>query len=78
MKIPSRYDYKNGHSVGLLKSGESYFAACEKAIDEAKHYIHFQTYIVVDDETGRRFVNALKRAVDRGVRVYFHILYTNI
>ena len=71
MKIPSRYDYKNGHSVGLLKSGESYFAACEKSIDEAKHYIHFQTYIVVDDETGRRFVNALKRAVDRGVRVYF-------
>ena len=71
MKIPSRYDYKNGHSVGLLRSGESYFAACEKAIDEAKHYIHFQTYIVDDDETGRRFVNALKRAVDRGVRVYF-------
>lgn len=71
MKIPSRYYYKNGHSVGLLRSGESYFAACEKAIDEAKHYIHFQTYIVADDETGRRFVNALIRAADRGVSVYF-------
>lgn len=71
MKIPSRYDYKNGHSVGLLRSGESYFAACEKAIDEAKRYIHFQTYIIDDDVTGRRFVNALIRAADRGVRVYF-------
>ncbi|MCX6322031.1 MAG: phospholipase D-like domain-containing protein [Bacteroidia bacterium] len=71
MKIPSRYDYKNGHSVRLLRSGESYFAACEKAIDEAKHYIHFQTYIVDDDDTGKRIVDALKRAAERGVRVYF-------
>jgi cardiolipin synthase A/B len=71
MKIPSRRDYKSGHSVRLLRSGENYFAACEKAIDGAKHYIHFQTYIVVDDETGRRFVDALIRAAKRGVRVYF-------
>ncbi|MCX6325792.1 MAG: phospholipase D-like domain-containing protein [Bacteroidia bacterium] len=71
MKVPSRRDYKNGHSVGLLRSGESYFAACERAIDEAELYIHFQTYIVDDDETGRRIVNALKRAAERGVRVYF-------
>ena len=71
MKISSRHDYKNGHSVELLRSGESYFAACEKTIDEAKHYIHFQTYIVDDDISGRRFVNALIRAAGRGVRVYF-------
>jgi cardiolipin synthase A/B len=71
MKIPSRHDYKSGHYIELLRSGEQYFAACEKIIDEAKHYIHFQTYIVDDDETGRRIVNALKRAAVRGVRVYF-------
>ena len=71
MKIPSRHDYKSGHSVELLRSGESYFAACEKTIDEAKRYIHFQTYIVDDDISGRRFVNALIRAAGRGVRVYF-------
>jgi cardiolipin synthase len=40
-------------------------------IDEARHYIHFQTYIVDDDATGRRIVNALIRAARRGVRVYF-------
>jgi len=71
MKIPSRHDYTGGHYIELLRSGELYFAACEKIIDEAKHFIHFQTYIVDDDETGKRFVNALKRAAERGVRVYF-------
>jgi cardiolipin synthase len=71
MKISSRHDYKNGHSVELLRSGESYFASIGKAIDNAKHYIHFQTYIVDDDETGRRIVNALIRAAERGIRVYF-------
>jgi len=71
MKIPSQHDYKGGHSIQLLRSGESFFASCEKVIDESKHYIHFQTYIVDDDETGRRIVNALIRAAKRGVRVYF-------
>ena len=63
--------YASGHSVKLLRSGNSYFSACEKAIDAAIHFIHFQTYIVDDDDTGRRFVNALKRAAKRGVKVYF-------
>lgn len=71
MQIPSRHDYKYGHKVELLRSGESFFAACEKTIDEAKQYIHFQTYIVDDDETGRRIVNALIRAAQRRIRVYF-------
>jgi cardiolipin synthase len=71
MQIPSRHDYRDGHSVELLRSGESFFAANEKAIDEAQHFIHFQTYIVDDDETGKRLVNALIRAAKRGVRVYF-------
>lgn len=71
MKIRSRHDYKSGHSIELLRSGEQYFAACEKAIDEASQYIHFQTYIVDNDDTGKRFLNALIRASERGVRVYF-------
>ena len=73
MKIPSLHQYRSGHSVELLQSGRPYFAACEEAIDKAIHFIHFQTYIVDDDETGRKIVNALKRAALRGVRVYFLI-----
>ncbi len=71
MKIPSRHDYVKGHAVTLLRSGENYFSVCEKVIDEAKQYIHFQTYIFDDDETGRRIANALIRAAERGVKVYF-------
>ena len=71
MKTPSRHDYRDGHSIELLRSGEQYFDACERVIDEAEKYIHFQTYIVDEDETGRRFVNSLIRAAERGVRVYF-------
>jgi cardiolipin synthase len=71
MQIPSRHDYRDGHRIELLRSGENFFAAIEKTIDEAKQYIHFQTYIVDDDQTGRRIVDALIRAAQRGVRVYF-------
>lgn len=44
-----------------------------KMIDEAKFSVHLQTYIFKHDEIGRRVVNALKRAADRGVRVYFMV-----
>jgi cardiolipin synthase len=71
MQIPSRHDYRGGHSIELLRSGENFFAACEKVIDEAKSYIHFQTYIVDDDTTGKRIINALARAAKRGIKVYF-------
>ncbi len=71
MQIPSRHDYRGGHSIELLRSGESFFAAMERVIDDAKQYIHFQTYIVDNDETGRRITDALIRAAQRGLRVYF-------
>jgi cardiolipin synthase A/B len=70
MRRPSKNDYKEGHSVELLQSGEPFFAANIRAIDEARKYIHFQTYIVDEDETGIRVVDALVRAAARGVRIY--------
>jgi cardiolipin synthase len=70
MKVPSRHDYTNGNSVELLQSGEPFFAANIKAIDQSSHYIHFQSYIVDEDETGLRIIDALVRAAERGVRTY--------
>ncbi len=70
MKRHSRHDYKEGHSVKLVQSGEPFFAANIKAIDESRHYIHFQTYIVDEDETGQSIIDALVRAAGRGVRIY--------
>jgi len=71
MKHRSSLDeYRNGHQLELLQSGESFFSDVEKVIDEAKHFIHFQTYIIDEDETGIRIINALIRASKREVRVY--------
>jgi len=64
------YEYKGGHYVELLRGGQPFFAAVEKIIDEATHFIHFQTYILDEDETGIRIANALIRAAKRGVRTY--------
>jgi len=70
MKRSRVHDYKSGHSVELLHSGEPFFAANIHAIDQAKYYIHFQSYILDEDETGLRVTDALVRASERGVRVY--------
>ncbi len=70
MKRHPRHDYKEGHSVKLVQSGEPFFAANIKAIDEARQYIHFQTYIVDEDKTGQSIIDALVRAAGRGVRIY--------
>lgn len=66
-KLP---DYKSGHYIELLNSGESYFGTVEKIINEAKQFIHFHVYIIDEDKTGLRIFNALIRASERGVRVY--------
>jgi len=71
MQISSRHDYRDGHSIELLRSGENFFSTIESVIDGSKDYIHFQTYIVDNDPTGRRIVDALIRAAKRKVRVYF-------
>jgi len=63
-------NFINGHQVSLIRSGETFFAAVEKIIDEAKYYIHFHTYILDEDDTGKRIVASLIRAANRGVRVY--------
>ena len=61
--------YHPGNQVRLLKSGGEYFPALEQAIDAAAAEVRLETYILADDETGRRIVAALKRAAARGVNV---------
>jgi cardiolipin synthase A/B len=59
-----------GNHVELVKSGEPFFTAVDRIIHGAKRYIHFQTYIFNNDETGIKVINSLKEAVHRGVKVY--------
>ncbi|WP_051364236.1 phospholipase D-like domain-containing protein [Flavobacterium limnosediminis] len=57
-------------TITLVYSGGDYFDRLEKLINEASTEIHFQTYILEDDATGNKIINALKKAVLRKVKVF--------
>lgn len=59
-----------GNRVELLHNGETAFPAMLAAIENAREEIVLATYIFETNETGRRFVDALAAAQDRGVRVF--------
>lgn len=58
-----------GNHITLLQNGTAFFPALLKAIAEAQHDVHLETYIFELDETGRRVSDALSAAARRGVRV---------
>lgn len=57
-----------GNRLDLFQGGDA-FAAMLEAIDGAAQSITLLTYIFDHDPVGLRFLEALQRAVDRGVRV---------
>ena len=58
-----------GNSVDMLINGDEAYPAMIEAIDSAKRSVTLATYIFDRDRVGLRFVDALGRAVARGVQV---------
>lgn len=58
------------NSVTLLRSGDEYFSALEELIIHAQKSIHIQVYIFDEDQTGKRIIQLLKEARQRGVAIY--------
>jgi len=58
-----------GNTIQPLVSGDVAYPAMIEAIDSASRSIAFATYIFNHDQAGRLFVDALSRAVQRGVEV---------
>src|SRR5665213_2477486 len=58
-----------GNHVRLLKNAQENYPAWLSAIGEAKRYIHFESYIIHEDDTGRQFADALIAKAREGVRV---------
>lgn len=58
-----------GNAVDLLIDGDEAYPAMLRAIEEARHSVALSTYIFDHDPWGRRFVEALGDAVDRGLQV---------
>jgi cardiolipin synthase A/B len=58
-----------GNRVQLLKDAAENYPAWLDAIHSAQRWIHFESYIVHDDDCGREFAEALSAAAKRGVKV---------
>lgn len=58
-----------GNEVRMLVNGEEAYPEMLRAIRQAQESVYLATYIFETDETGRRFIEALGEAAERGVRV---------
>ena len=58
-----------GNHVRLLKDAGENYPAWLEAIHTARHHIHFESYILHEDETGQQFVDAFMAKAREGVRV---------
>jgi cardiolipin synthase len=59
----------SGNKVTLLIDGPATYAAMFKAMENARDHINFETFIIEDDETGRRFTELLLKKQAEGVQV---------
>ena len=58
-----------GNAVRLLKDGCENYPAWLDAINNAQHWIHFETYILHEDKIGKVFAEALCERARAGVKV---------
>jgi cardiolipin synthase len=60
---------ERGNSVRILKDAEENYPAWIEAINGAGKHIHFESYIIHDDDVGRTFADLLASKAREGVRV---------
>ncbi len=65
----SRRPLEVGNSVAIYQDGDEAYPAMLAAIDAARASVGLSSFIMRTDEAGMRFVEALRRAKDRGVAV---------
>lgn len=68
--------FTSGNNAELLIDGQQTYGAMLNAIASAKSYILLQSYIVVDDQAGNQFKDALIAKAQEGVQIY--LLYDEI
>jgi cardiolipin synthase len=65
-----------GNKVTLLADGQATYAAMFKALQNAKDHINLESYIIEDDETGRKFADLLLQKQVKGVQV--NLIYDSV
>ncbi|WP_026559681.1 cardiolipin synthase [Bacillus sp. J37] len=64
------------NDVEIFTDGNEKFETLLKDIEQAKHHIHLQYYILKKDELGKRLVTALTKKAEQGVKV--RVLYDDL
>jgi len=65
-----------GNNVALLADGQATYAAMFKALQNAKDHINLETYIMEDDDVGRKFADLLLQKQAEGVQV--NLIYDSV
>jgi cardiolipin synthase len=65
-----------GNKVTLLVDGPATYAAMFKAIQDARDHINLETFIIEDDEVGRRFTDLLLQKQAEGIQV--NLIYDSV
>ena len=65
-----------GNKVTLLQDGPATYAAMFAAIGAARDHVNMETYILEDDEVGRKFADALIARQRQGVQV--NLIYDSV
>ncbi|MFL1453903.1 cardiolipin synthase [Marinobacter sp. GN3S48] len=71
-----RQPFTSNNHCTLLKDGEATFDSVFDAMENARHYILLEFYIIRSDKVGQRIKSILKRKLAEGVQVWF--LYDDI
>lgn len=71
-----RQPFTSGNRCTLLRDGEATFEALFEAMEDARHYILLEFYIVRSDRVGQRIKAILERKLAQGVEVW--LIYDNI
>jgi cardiolipin synthase len=66
-------DLRHGNAMALLRDSRENYPAWLQAIRSAQTVVHFENFIIADDDTGREFADALMERAQAGVRV--RVLY---
>lgn len=65
-----------GNKVTLLVDGQATYAAMFEAMQQARDHVNLESFIIEDDETGRRFSELLLRKRAEGVQV--NLIYDSL
>ncbi len=65
-----------GNKVVLLADGQATYAAMFKAMQKAKDHINVESYIIEDDDTGRKFADLLLQKQAEGIQV--NVIYDSV